>query len=74
MTMFSTIDVYDLTLKPLLITAAQSLTVAGIVFFSVSKDKIEKLLGQEGLTRYGWLMASGLLIDMIFVIIKVIYF
>lgn len=55
-------------------TTAQSLTKTGIAFFSVSKDKIEKQLGEEGLNRYGWLAVSGLVVDMLFVVIKVLFF
>lgn len=71
--MFESIDLLEYDAKSLFLNAAQSLTIVGISYFSISQAKLEERLGDYGLNYYGWFVAIGLFTDLGFVTVKVLF-
>lgn len=74
MTLFQQIGVYGFDAKDLLFTTGQVIVVQAVIYFSVSKEKFDKLLENSGINHYTWLVVSGFIGDLIFVAKDVLFY
>lgn len=74
MTLFQQMGIFGFDAKNLLFTTGQVILVQAVIYFSVSKEKFDKLLENTGISYYTWLVVSGFIGDLIFVAKDVFFY